>query len=371
MSASAQEPRAYGVGRVLLRGRIWWIQYSVRGERYRESSGSESRQDAVRLLKRRLAEAETGNAVSARAERVTLLELEAALARHYQRESRRSGRRATQAFANLKAAFGTTPVLRLSTNDLEDYADRRRADASAWPSGKAASIATVRYELAILRKAWRLLLAAKQLPTMPAFPTLRVNNARQGFFEEEQFRAVLAHLRDPMVRDFMEFCYLTGWRNRSEVMPLTWDRVDFAAGVVRLEVGSTKNEDGRSFPIDVLPALKALLQRRLLETKRTRLALGGADIPWVFHRDGRPLKDCYDAWRRACALAGLAGKLPHDFRRTAVRNLERAGVSQSVAMKLTGHKTAEVYRRYAIVAESDLRDGVRKLAALQRGEATG
>ena len=61
-----------------------------------------------------------------------------------------------------------------------------------------------------------------------------------------------------------------------------------------------------------------------------------------------------------------ATKLLHDFRRTAVRNLERAGVPRSVAMKLTGHKTESVYRRYAIVAEGDLAEGVAKLAVLHQ-----
>jgi integrase len=60
----------------------------------------------------------------------------------------------------------------------------------------------------------------------------------------------------------------------------------------------------------------------------------------------------------------IPGLLFHDLRRSAVRNLERAGVSRSVAMKLTGHKTESVYRRYAIVAESDLREAGAKLSAL-------
>jgi len=61
---------------------------------------------------------------------------------------------------------------------------------------------------------------------------------------------------------------------------------------------------------------------------------------------------------------------PHDFRRTAVRNLERAGVSRSVAMKLTGHKTEAVYRRYAIVSEADLHEAVSKLARLVHDAGT-
>ena len=64
-----------------------------------------------------------------------------------------------------------------------------------------------------------------------------------------------------------------------------------------------------------------------------------------------------------CIGAGAPGMYFHDLRRTAVRNLERAGVSRSAAMKLTGHQTESVYRRYAIVSESDLIEGVQKLLA--------
>jgi len=86
----------------------------------------------------------------------------------------------------------------------------------------------------------------------------------------------------------------------------------------------------------------------------------------VFLRDGKPIKDFREAWYRACKAAGVPGLWVHDLRRTAVRNLEKAGVPRSVAMKLTGHKTESVYRRYAIVSESDLAEGVKKLADLHR-----
>ena len=69
------------------------------------------------------------------------------------------------------------------------------------------------------------------------------------------------------------------------------------------------------------------------------------------------------SWKTACTDSGVPGRLLHDLRRSAVRNLERAGVSRSVAMKMTGHKTESVYRRYAIVSESDLREAAAKLAA--------
>ena len=89
----------------------------------------------------------------------------------------------------------------------------------------------------------------------------------------------------------------------------------------------------------------------------------GRIIAHVFHRYGKPIKSLRRAWRTACKDAGRPGLLLHDLRRSAVRNLERVGISRSVAMKLTGHKTEAVYRRYASVAESDLREAGTKLAA--------
>ncbi len=152
--------------------------------------------------------------------------------------------------------------------------------------------------------------------------------------------------------------------------------MDFAAGVVALDVGSTKSGEGRVFPFAVLPPLKALLERQRDRTtavaKRT-----GRIIPHVFHRgDGQPIRDFYAAWHASCRRAAtvrhgdleeivrpaLIGRVPHDFRRSAVRNLVRAGVPEHIAMKLTGHKTRDIFDRYDIVSERDLAEGVAKLA---------
>ncbi len=177
------------------------------------------------------------------------------------------------------------------------------------------------------------------------------------------------------------------------MLTLEWRKVDFTAGVVRLEPGSTKNDEGREFPFSVLPPLEALLRRQRERTTAIERETGQI-IRRVFHRQGAPVRDMRGAWEAACIAAGFfrvvpvldaagqprmatdgtplvvkkATKLVHDFRRTAVRNLERAGVPRSVAMKLTGHKTESVYRRYAIVAASDLVEGVKKLAVLHAPE---
>ena len=145
------------------------------------------------------------------------------------------------------------------------------------------------------------------------------------------------------------------------MLPLTWAQVDFAGGFVRLEPGTTKNNDGRAFPL--IPELRALLERRQAITRRCERAQARI-IARVFHRYGKPIKSLRRAWKTACRGAGGPGLPLHDLRRAAVRNLERASISRSVAMKLTGHKTEAVYRRYAIVAESDLRDAGAKLTAV-------
>ena len=193
---------------------------------------------------------------------------------------------------------------------------------------------------------------------------------RTGFFERADFEAVRSHLPE----DFqgpITFACLTGWRVPSEILTLRWSQVDFSAGMVRLEPGTTKNDEGRVFPFGVLPELAHLLRTQWERALSLELTTGQT-VQTVFHWNDRgtlkPIhpKALYHRWKVACRLAGVPTRIPHDFRRTAVRNLERAGVPRSVAMKLTGHKTEAVYRRYAIVCEADLSEGLRKLAVLEQ-----
>ena len=86
-------------------------------------------------------------------------------------------------------------------------------------------------------------------------------------------------------------------------------------------------------------------------------------MPLVFHRDGERIRDLRGAWKTACEASGYPGRIPHDFRRTAVRNLERAGVPRSAAMAMVGHKTEAIYRRYCIVDDRFLREAAGRIDA--------
>ncbi len=116
------------------------------------------------------------------------------------------------------------------------------------------------------------------------------------------------------------------------------------------------------FPLT--PELRAVLERQMARTRDMERAMGRI-IPWLFHRKGKPIKSFRRAWPTACKNAGVLGRIPHDLRRTAIRNLERAGVPRSTAMAMVGHRTEATYRRYAIVDETMQREGAAKLAGRQ------
>jgi len=141
--------------------------------------------------------------------------------------------------------------------------------------------------------------------------------------------------------------FVTGLR-LGEILAIRWDQVDFESGFITLRTGETKNGQGRSVPL-----LEGDMQRLLLDAKRER------DAKWprcshVFSRFGQPIKDFRASWRKACLAAGAPDLNFHDLRRTAVRNMRRAGIPQVVRMKISGHKTDSMERRYNIVDDEDL-----------------
>ncbi len=367
----SQSGRLRGMGRVFQPGyrdrngalkhaSTWWICYFVHGERITQNAHTQNRADAVRLLKARIADSAAGKPVGPQLDKTTLADLLDMVAADYLANSRKSVDRVIQAGAHLREFFRAERKARDITSDLITRYQAHRL-------GEGAKASTVNYELAMLRRGLRLGARAGKVGTRPEFAMLKVDNVRKGFFEPEQFRAVLRHLPH-YLRPVATVAYITGWRTKSELLTRQWRHVDFDAGWLRLDPGESKNSEGREFPLS--SDLRSVFdeQRERVKAIERRLS---AVIPWVFvHPDGSPIRDFRGAWATACDDAGVPGKLVHDMRRTAVRNFERSGVSRSAAMKLTGHKTEAVYRRYAIVDATMLQEAAAKLENFHAAEAT-
>lgn len=195
----------------------------------------------------------------------------------------------------------------IMTNHVRAYADSR--------IGQGASNATVNRELALLKRMFKLSINDGTLLAAPHIPMLSENNVRHGFFEREQFNAVCEHLPPPQ-RAVVTFAYLTGWRIPSEVVTLQWKQVDFDAGVVRLEPGTTKNKQARVFPFDTLRELREVLTAQREATGLVERAKN-CIVPYVFHRSASQCADSTAPGRRRAGVldvpAGsrtISGALP-------------------------------------------------------------
>jgi integrase len=222
-----------------------------------------------------------------------------------------------------------------------------------WQRGGRAP-ATINKRLASLRRAFVLGRDAKKVAALPAFPRLPEQNARQGFCDWPSFLALLGALPDDGLRDYVEWSARTGMR-KAEAARLTWAGYDRETGVVRLPGKDAKTGEPRR--IVLAGPLQALIARRIEARKEH------PECALIFHRAARAVLEFRKSWATACKAAGLEGLRFHDLRRVAIRNMVRAGVSQTVAMRISGHKTDSVFRRYDITSDDDLRHAMERTAA--------
>jgi integrase len=368
------------MGELKQRGQIWWIRYYKNGRRHEESAGSTKESDAKSLLRLREGDIERGVAITPKVGRIRFDEAVKDVINDYRTNRKRSlddvERRIER---HLKPFFGNRRMASITTADIREYIDSRQKETTIVrraftftardgtprqvPEQRrtitGVSNAEINRELTALKRMFNLAIQAGKLLQKPHIPLLKEDNVRVGFFERDQFLAVLAHLPEP-VRPAASFAYLTGWRIDSEVLSLEWRQVDFGAGEVRLDPGKTKNGEGRTFPMT--RELREVLEQQRTITENLQRQLKVV-CPRVFHRSGRPIKSFRVAFRSACVEAGCPGRVLHDFRRTAVRNLVRAGIPERVAMQMTGHKTRSVFERYNIVSAGDLREAAKRLDA--------
>lgn len=153
-------------------------------------------------------------------------------------------------------------------------------------------------------------------------------------------------------QDVLDFVYYSGWR-KHEILDLTWDEIDREGGVIRLSPRRSKTQLGRVLPISQV--LRDVLDRRVPKRRK--------GSPLVFHRDDVTVREWRRAWPDAFRAAKLPKRLLHDCRRTAARNLIRAGVPERAAMMLPGHKTRAIFDRYNIVNEQELLTSGEQLVA--------
>jgi integrase len=349
------------MGMLYKRGRVYWCKYYVNGRPVRESTGQTAEKAAAQVLKVREGRAAAGMPTFPRADRIRYDAIRADLRTHYAATGTRDLKEFERRVAHLDRAFRGRRVATIGQPDVNDYVVARQA--------KGAKPATCRRELGTLTTMLRLAYENGKLLRLPILHKPSEGPPREGFFEAAQFESVRKRLPVDL-RVAVTIAYTFGWRTQSEILTLERRHVDLEAGTLRLDAGMTKNREGRL--VYMTPEVKTALAGQLERVRALERRLGRV-VRYVFphvgkgKRAGQPRRDFRKAWSTACRKAGLPGRLRHDFRRTAVRNMERRGVSRSVAMKMTGHKTEAIYKRYAIVSDADLRDGARKLAGTIAG----
>ena len=253
------------------------------------TGGSKVRQDAVNLLKKRMGEMGKGRLHGANMKETTFEELATIIEDDYLANRRPSTVRMKTSFKALRNFFGHALARDITLDRLNAYVAGRLKDGITPGS--------IRNDLAVRHKAFRLAQRAGKA-ICPEFPAIQVSNARKGFFEEAQFRAVCKQLPTELQPIFTVACH-TGWRVQNEILPLEWRHIDFEAGTLRLEPEETKNQESRVFPFAALPELHAVLKQQRQQTEALQ-AEKQCIIPFIFHRNGRRIKDFRKSWKLAC-----------------------------------------------------------------------
>ncbi len=334
--------RQYGTGSVIkLEGsRYWYILYRVDGRQVRESSKTESKMEAEKLLQKRMGESGLGLAPEQDVKNVKYENI---------RDAWLSGNKnGYSAITHLNAFFAGRRVVSIDTDLLRVYINHRRA--------KGASDSTIRRSLNDLRAMMNQARKEGKLRSadIPFFPmaALKEGKVRKGFVEPAAFEKIKNALPENL-QPLVAFLYFTGCRIGA-ARQITWDMVSKNCDEISLPGFITKSGEPLVLPLTGagLKDVATLLRKR-------------------FRTDG-PVFDTTNlrvAWNKACMAAGLGtmngrlrtGLTLHDLRRSAVRNLIRAGVSRTVAMAISGHKTEHVFERYNITDSSDVRAALEKV----------
>ncbi len=335
--------------------KVWMLAYHVgpadARRLVRESAKTRDEAEARRALDRKLrdsANAEDGLTAGVeepKHRRVTVHTLFDDLKAEYERRQTKGFDREESRLRDdgpLRQTFGNRKAAAIERRDVAAYVEARRAAGM--------KNATINREVEQLKAAFRLGVESGRVLRMPKFPkALKEKNARQGFFETGDYLKVAAVAPQPLA-DMLRFSFATGWR-RGMLIALKWGDVDLLGGLVTLP--DSKNDDPQTIPLD--EDLRAIIERQWMR-REYRTAFGTIGIAeHVFNFNGRKMSTTtYNRhFRKAAKAAGVIGRIPHDLRRTAARNMVKAGVPESIAMTITGHRTSSMFRRYAITDDTD------------------
>jgi integrase len=381
--------RTRGTGRVWLPegSSVYMAKWYESGKPVRRSTGKTTYNEASTWVKQQIAAAMGGKYTPPSGLTVAdlakdyFVALQANGAKDLERTKRRWELHLAPVFAKMKPLQVSTAVVRHYINS--------RSEAGA-------ENGTANREVAALQRMFSLAHEEAKVKDVPYFPRLKESNVRKGFVEDAAHSKIAEQAGKVglWMRAIYEVGYELGWRE-SEVVGLRVCQIDLAHRVIRLDPGSTKNDDGRT--IKMTPTLFELL----------RLCVAGKQPEHaVFTRaDGSAVVDFRRTWWSVCIGTGLgslscrkcgavvlkkceacgatlhkgtlkyAGLLYHDLRRTAIRNMVRRGIPEKVAMMISGHKTRSVFDRYNIVSERDLADAALKIEAgiadIQNGHMMG
>ncbi len=333
-----------GDGRIFKRGGTWWVAFYVDGREQRESAKTANEGTAQKYLRTKLKEVHAHELdpakpfITQRERKRTVSDLMDALKADFEIRGKWNPQVRTNV-GHVRTAFGDIRATALTAEHVDGYIQRRLIEGAAKAS---------------VNRVTQLLKQSYSLAELPA-PKIRrldeTDNVRRGFFTDTEVRLVMANLPKEL-SDFTLFSWLTGMR-KGEISSLKWD--DYDGDCIRLRAEDAKNGTARLIPLE--GELIELIERR--KTSR-KFKIQGIEkkSPLIFHRLGQPIGEFRKSWATACRLAGVR-RLFHDLRRSACRNMVAAGVAQVTAMQLSGHKTDSMFRRYAIVAENDMRAALR------------
>jgi len=323
---------------VYKRGGTYWFTFIFDGRRIQKSSKQANRKAAIDIesaYRTALAKGEVGIA-PAKKERRTVGELLDALKTRYEQEGKLSAQNKSL-ISRAKQDFDSTPAIEVTPEDVEKYIHRRKAEG--------AENSSVNRVTEVLRRAYKL--AGIPAPAMERLS--ESGNVRQGFFSEAELAALISHLPVDL-QDFTRFAAACGMR-KGECSSLTWAMVQ--DDELRIPGNITKNHKDRILPIT--GELAEIIERRRAAVPREKNGTFQLSDRIFSHADGTPIKEFRKTWAQAAKKAGCAGKLFHDLRRTAVRNMVQAGIPTQIAKRWSGHKSDSMFERYSILTTDDMR----------------